>query len=201
MLGFTLSSGSVNTNLYNELGKTDSECSCPIVDLDSLEAPDAVVTAYRLYNYNLNDTFWRVDPFTTVNKVKLVYLKQGASPNGVTVKTFLDTDIRVTPDKNGWNKYIEFSPETYYLCRHDHTLQLAVDAVWQFSSIPTDLKYVWCDMITYYADDNRDIKSESILTHSYTKGDTTAPEYKDRNRNVLIRYAGPHGSLAKVHTL
>lgn len=201
LLGYTLNTSLVNTNLYNELGKTDSECSCPVDDLDSLLAPDAVVTAYRLFDYNITDKFWHVDPFTKINSVKLVYVKQGASPNGVTVKTFADTDIRSVMSKDSWSKYIEYTPSEYYLCKHDHHIQLAVDAVWQFTTIPTELKYVWCDMITYYANDSADIKSESILTHSYTKGDTTPPEYRARNKSIIAHYAGPRGAGVRTHTL
>lgn len=200
MLGYTLDPALVNTNLYNELGKTDTDCACPIVDIDSLDDPDPVVTAYRLYDYNLTDQFFHVDPFTIINAVKLVYIKQGESPSGITVKTYDDEDIREHQGRDAWSKYIEYTPHTFWYCRHDHHIQLAVDAVWQFpTTIPDDLNYVWADMVTYYADCKKDLKSESILTHSYTKFDKEIPETLSHNQAVLSRYAGPHGTLSRIH--
>lgn len=199
MLGYTLDPALRNTNLYNELGKTTTDCAYPIVDVDTLDDPDAVTTAYRLYSYNISDKYWHVDPFTKINKVKLVYIKQGASPSGVTVRTFADVDIRSLQGRDNWSKYIEYTPAEFWLCRYDHHVQVAVDAVWGFETIPDDLKYVWADMVTYSSDLKKNIKSESILTHSYTKFDRVAAELEPANHAVLSRYAGPHGTLSKVH--
>lgn len=198
MLGYTLDPALRNTNFYNELGKTSNDCAYPIVDTDTLDDPDAVVTAYRLYDYDLTDKYWHVDPFTRINAVKLVYIKQGASPNGVTVRTFDDEDIRSVGGRDSWSKYIEYTPAHFWSCRYDHHIQIAVDAVWGFETIPDDLKYVWADMVTFSSDLEKNIKSESILTHSYTKFDKTAPETEASNHAVLARYAGPHGTLSRI---
>lgn len=207
LLGYTLDSDSVNTNFYNELGRTQLECACPIVDTDELLDPDDVVTAYRTYKYDPRDKYWHVDPFTKINAVKLVYIKQGASPNGVTIKTFDDIEIREDRGRDIWSKYIEWHPTTLgFNCYHDHFVQLAVDADWEFSTVPEDLQYVWADMVTYYADKNRDVKSESILTHSYTRfdnkknGESVKPEMLSANMAIITRYAGPHGTAGKMVT-
>lgn len=219
MLGYTLDSAQRETNLYNELGKTDSDYSCPIVNLDNLLAPDAVQGAYRLYNFNPLDVYQHVDPFTQLYSVKLVYVKQGASPNGVTIKTFDDEYIRSHHSVN-WSKYIQdfrgLLPQSNInfswlcSCNQRHHYQLAVDAEWGFTDIPDDLLDVWADMVTYYANDSRNLKSEDILTHSYTKFDsdeyTTAqgtvkvsvgPHEIPRNRAIIQKYAGPRGFVTK----
>lgn len=195
LLGYTLTPANRNTNLYNELGKTNSDYSCPIVDTDDLEAPDAVVNAYRLFPYNPDDVFLAVDPFTTLNKVKLVYLRPGSVPNGVTVKTF-DEDY-VTSQKTGtWSKYLYEYPRYWYrwVCAHSHRLQLAIDADWAFATVPDELNELIADFTTYYSDDNRNLKSESILTHSYTRDIKDDPYTTDYAKSIIAKYAGPNGS-------
>lgn len=199
LLGYTLDPSLRNTNFYNELGKATTDCAYPIVDIDTLDDPDAVVTAYRLYDYNVTDKYWHIDPFTTINAVKLVYVKQGANPNGVTLKTFDDEAIRAHFGKDNWSKYLEYTPNDFWTCRYDYHIQLAVDAVWGFATIPVDLQYVLADMVTYSSDLEKNIKSESILTHSYTKFDNVAPEKEYANNSVIARYAGPHGTMSRIH--
>lgn len=198
LLGYTLDSTQRLTNYYVELGKTDSDYSCPIVDTDTLEAPDAVVSAYRLFNYNPSDIYLSVDPFLTLYKAKLVYIRQGGTPNGITVKTF-DEDYITSQKLSTWSKYLHEYPRYWYRwnCSHEHSLLLAVDADWGFSTVPTELSEVLADFATYYSDDNRDLKSESILTHSYTRGAKTDPETVTRNQQIISKYAGPNGTAYK----
>lgn len=199
-LGYTLSEESVTTNLYNELGKSSNECACPSAAIDSdLQDPDSVVGAYRLYQYNPLDMYLYVDPFSAINKVKLVYIKQGANNDGVTIKTFDDDEVRVEFNKDNIGKYIEICKECNCVCECSDCVQLAVDAEWLWpeeNNIPLDLKYLWTEMITYYSDAKRKIKSESITTHSYTKADNTAPEDEKHNVATLRKYAGPYGSIS-----
>lgn len=200
MLGYTLDPEKVTTNFYNELGKTQLECACPNVDTENLDAPDAVVGAYRLFNYDEYDKFFHVDPFSAVHKVKLVHIRPGTGDQGITLKTFDADEIRVHFGRDSWSKYIEHCSDCLCLCECSECVQLAVDATWLWTSdIPSDLLYVWADMVTHYADCKRNIKSESITTHSYTKFDKTAPESEPGNLAVIRRYAGPHGSVNGVH--
>lgn len=204
MLGFTLDPDVTLENLYNEQGKTATECACPNVDLENLEEPDEVIGAYRLYPYNPNDKYLHVDPFTQVHQVKLVW-------NNVTVKTFDSEDYRV--NFNGdWGKFIENCQHSLCDCGCRDCVQLAVDADWLFSCdssvdssvgtcINEELLYVWADMISYYADCKKDVKSETIGSHSYTLKDTKPPEELAYNLKVLKKFAGPHGTLTKVITL
>ncbi len=195
LLGYTLDPNQRLTNYYVELGKTDSDYACPIVDIDELEPPEAVISAYRLFPYSPEDVFLSVDPFITLHAVKLVYLRQGASPNGVTVKTF-DEDYITLQKFNTWGKYLYEFPRYWYrwACIHSHQLMLAVDADWGFATVPTELSEVLADFATYYADDNRDLKSESILTHSYTRGAKTDPGTVSGNKAIVSKYAGPNGT-------
>ena len=190
LLGFTLDSDKVTENLYNELGKTSQECFCPSVNLEDLQDPDAVVGAYRLFRYNDLDEYFHIDPYSRINKVKLVFIKQGEGANGVTLKTFDTEDIRVHSGQGGVAKYLEYCRDCLCSCDCRDCVQLAVDAEWLWESandIPAELKYVWTDMITWYADPkNRNIRSESIDTHSYTRSDNKPPQYDDENLSVII---------------
>lgn len=198
MLGFTLDPAKVNTNLYNELGKTTLECACPSVDTDNLQPPDAVVTAYRLYHFNSLDSYFHVDPFSKLNKVKLVFIRPGAGNNGITLKTFDNDQLRSEFGRDGWSKYIEHCLNCLCDCKCDKCVQLAVDADWLWTEdIPEDLLYVWAEMVTYYTNSKQEnLKSESIDTHSYTFRDNVQPEIKPQNLAVLKKYAGPYGSVA-----
>lgn len=199
MLGFTLTPDNVESNLYNELGKSRDDCACPSVSIDDedLDDPDEVVGAYRLFTFNDFDKFLHIDPFTAINKVKLVYIRQGDGNNGVTLKTFDSDNVRVDIGRDGIGKYIEICRDCRCKCDCDKCVQLAVDAEWvwkESDKFPDDLLYVWADMVTWYVDPKKDVKSESITTHSYTKFDRTTPESEPHNLSVIQKYAGPHGS-------
>jgi hypothetical protein len=200
LLGYTLNPDQVQTNLYNELGKSSQNCFCPSVNLENLQDPDAVVGAYRLYRYNELDKYFHVDPFSKLNAVKLVYIKAGDNPNGITIKTFTTSEIRVNAGRDGIAKYIEHCMDCLCTCDCQDCVQLAVDANWLWpegSDIPSDLQYLWADMVTWYSDSkNKGIKSETIDTHSYTRFDKTAPEQEPQNLAVIKRYAGPYGSVS-----
>lgn len=198
LLGYTLDPNQRLTNYYDELGKTTSDYSCPIVDTDELDPPDAVIHGYRLFNYRTDDPYLAVDPYLTLNKVKLVYIRPGGIPNGVTVKTF-DDDYVSSQYLTTWSKYLHEYPRYWYrwACAHSHRLLLAVDADWAFATIPDELNDVWADMVTYYANDSRDLKSESILTHSYTKFDREFPEFTSNSLTVISKYAGSNGTAYK----
>lgn len=198
MLGFTLDPAKVNTNLYSELGKTQLECACPSIDTATLDAPDAVVKAYRLFKYNELDKYFHVDPFTKLNKVKLVFIRPGATPNGITLKTFDNDELRSEFGREGWSKYIEHCLNCLCDCQCNDCVQLAVDADWLWpTTLPEDLLYVWAEMVTYYSNSKQEnLKSESIDTHSYTFKDNVQAETKPHNLAVLKKYVGPYGSVA-----
>lgn len=188
LLGFTLTPADVLENLYSEMGKTSGGCSCS--NEPTLPA-DPVIYAYRLYRYTPLVKYLYVDPFITLEAVKLV-------KDGVTIHTFDEDEIRVEYGQNGLAKYIEINCENCFCeCWCDDCVQLAVDAEWVWESeddIPLDLQYVWADMVTFYSDDNRDLKSERLATHSYTK-ERRKPEDEVYNRAVIKKYAGPYSPL------
>lgn len=200
MLGFTLDPSQRNTNLYNELGKSQQECSCPSVDTEDLLPADPVVNGYRLFDYNDLDQYLWIDPFVTINKVKLVYIKQGTGDQGVTLRTFDTDQIRVHQTAGTLKKYLERCVECSCSCDCSNCVQLAVDADWEFETLPNDLLYVFSDMVTWYSNSRRDIKSETIDTHSYTKFERRVPEEEPHNLTVIKKYAGPHGTAATIPT-
>lgn len=202
LLGYPLCSDQVETNYYEELGKTQQECLCPhSIDVTKLTVADDINGAYRLYRYNLNDKYFHVDPFSILYKVKLVHILPGEE-QGVTIKTFDDEDLRVHYGRGDWTKYIEHCKDCLCLCECTDCVQVAVDADWLWTDCPpTDLLYVWADMITYEVDCKKDVKSESIQGHSYTKFDRVLPQDIPTNFSIIQRYAGPHGSATKELTV
>lgn len=200
LLGFTLDPDEVETNLYNELGKSNRDCFCPSVDLEDLQPPDAVVGAYRLFRYNDLDKYFHVDPFSVLHKAKLVFIKGGTGANGITIKTFDTEELRVNYGRDGLAKYIEHCTDCLCICECNDCVQLAVDADWLWTEaqgVPEDLQYLWADMVTWYADSkNKKLRSESIDTHSYTFATNTAPELEPQNLAILKKYAGPYGSVS-----
>lgn len=202
MLGFTLDRDKTNTNIYNELGKSKKDCFCLNVDTtEDLLEPDEVQGSYRLFRYNQNDTYFFVDPFKTVYNVKLVRVRGGdENGDGVTIKTFSNDKIRSQVGRDGISKYIQQCKDCICDCGCEgNCVQLAVDADWIFQDcIPDDLAYIWADMVTYYSDCKKDIKSESISGHSYTKRDIISPEESRVNISIIQRYAGPYGSVSLI---
>lgn len=188
MLGYSLDTR--DTNEYNEIGKTITECPCDI-NLDNLSAPDSVEFAYRLFTYREDDKYLFIDPATVIYAVKLV-------KDGVTVKT-LDPDDYRAHFKNGLVKFIE--RRKLWCDVECEFVQLAVDAEWAFEEVPDDLSYIWADMITYYSDLNKDIKSQVLGTHSYTKFDSKEPESKIQSLSIIKKYVGPNGSLNRTVTV
>ena len=197
MLGFTLCTNETNTNIYNETGKSPTECACPDVDTSNLLPADDVIGAYRLFRFDKNDEYFHIDPFTAVHAVKLVFIGQGyPEDSGITIKTFDFEEVRVQLGRDGIGKYIQHCMDCFCHIDCDQCVQLAVDADWLYQDcIPKDLQYVWTDMVTYYSDKSGDIRSESITGHSYTKFDKDIPENRPQNLAVIKKYAGPNGSV------
>lgn len=195
LLGYTLDPDNVLENLYNELGISPIECPCSSVDAETLNPPDDVEYAYRLYRYNNKDKYLFVDPFTAIHKVKLV-------KDGVTMKVLDPDEYRVQYAKDGIAKYIEVCDTCFCSCDCENCIQLAVDADWVWQDgLPLDLQYLFADMVTYYADCKTDVKSETVGAHSYTKFDNTPPEQMPNNLLILQKYAGSWGTVVKTPTV
>jgi len=193
MLGYSLDPLIALENQYNESGISSVECD----DDSALDPADAVETAYRIFPYNRHDKYLNIDPATSINKVKLIR-------NNITVLVI--DDFRVDY-KNGLIKYLR-QEKCFYRCNNECcNVQLAVDAVWFGANdygtqeLPDDLLYLWSDMVTFYADPKRNIRSETLGTHSYSKFNDDTPEMQSYNLAVIKKYAGPNGSIAKTITV
>lgn len=199
LLGFTLEP----KNLYTELGQTQVDCVCPDVpESSSLLPADAVRGIYKVFPYNAKDKYLHIDPFFDVYNVKLV--KVVDNRQFITYKTFEHFTKQYS--MLGIGNHIEKCETCFCDCDCKDCLQLAVDADWidftaENSDIPDDLLYLWCDMLDYYADPDRNIKSESVDGHSWSKGDTKAPEEASEVQLLLKRYAGPYGSITRMPTI
>jgi len=205
LLGYTLTPDSGEgeelsqprvTHIYNETGQTvQSDCSCSDIEIQDLLPPDEVIYAYRLYQYNDKDRYLFVDPFTSLNSVKLVR-------DGITYKTFDEDDVRADFDNKGIAKYIELCEGCLCELACDKScVQLAVDADWCFSVLPEDLLQVWADMITFYSDSDWNVRSQTVLGHSYTKANNQPPEEYAYNKKVINNYVGPYGMGARIPTV
>ena len=199
LLGFTLKA----KHLYTELGKSQIECVCPdIPQSDSLLPPDEVKGIIKIFPYNSKDKFLHIDPFYDVYAVKLGKVTE--DKGFITYKTFENFTKQFM--SQGIGKYIEKCQTCFCNCDCKDCVQLIVDGNWidftdSESDIPDDLLYLWCDMINYYADPTKDIKSESVDGHSWSKGDITAPEESIENKLILQKYAGPYGSIVRIPTI
>lgn len=199
LLGFTLKA----KHLYTELGKSQIECVCPdIPQSDSLLPPDEVKGIIKIFPYNSKDKFLHIDPFYDVYAVKLGKVTEDKS--FITYKTFENFTKQFM--SQGIGKYIEKCQTCFCNCDCKDCVQLIVDGNWidftdSESDIPDDLLYLWCDMINYYADPTKDIKSESVDGHSWSKGDITPPEESIENKLILQKYAGPYGSIVRIPTI
>lgn len=207
MLGYTLDKNQTSTNHYDELGKTPSDFIIPD-STDDLLAPDSYTVGYRLFPYNTADKYIPIDPCTAIYSVKLVYTRQGGAPNGITVKTFDIDEYGLSMSEGNIYKYIQKIDPCWWTwwntcgCSDFENFQVAVDAEWLFyDCLPSELQYLWADMVTYLADCKKDIKSESLGSHSYTKFDQKSPELLPLNQRIINKYAGPYGAVNQVPTL
>lgn len=190
-------------NQYDEFGKSKNEYSCFSIDRDNLDEPDEVEGSYRLYPFDPKNLFHLIDPAITVHKVKIV--------NGdVTCHTFDPEQDYNLSGKNGnprFNRWIRLR-KMWWGCHcgyfEPHGLMMAVDADWAFpqseedtcvKSLPVVLQKVWAELIQGELDLKKDIKSESITSHSYTKFDRQTIEQK--YGKLLQDYVGPLGTLKR----
>ncbi len=58
-------------------------------------------------------------------------------------------------------------------------------------------------MITFYSNLKRDIRSQTLGPHSYTKFQKAdvPPQEDKENISVIKKYAGQHGSVKRIHTI
>ena len=199
LLGYTLKA----SHIYTELGKTQVDCVCPnIPETSSLLPPDEVKGIIKIFPYNYKDKFLHIDPYYDIYNVKLGKVLE--NKQFVTYKTF--DNITKHFMAQGIGLYVEKCPTCFCDCDCKNCIQLIVDANWidftdSENDIPDDLLYLWCDMINYWADPTKDIKSESVDGHSWSKGDITPPEELIENKIILQKYAGPYGSITRMPTL
>jgi hypothetical protein len=202
MLGYPLDPDEATQNLYNELGKTQSQdWSCLNVDTENLLPADTVHGAYRVFDYNPLDVVQILDPFDVSTGPYAVKLVRGR----VTVRTFETSEYALTSRKGGLGGGLQLLQPTWVCSCGRNCLQLAIDADWDWmtdddgeQNIPNDLLGVWADMVTFYGDDKRNIRSQTVLSHSWNKFDNRAPEAEDYNRAVIKAYAGPRGSVMRM---
>jgi hypothetical protein len=213
MLGYSLDSEEIDTNLYDESGKvTSSDWPCWTWNTkegyyddfiwggnnqSALDTPDDVEFAYRVFPYRPNDRFLHLDPFKEIYSIKLIR-------NNVTLRTITPENIRVRRGRQPWARYVDIGAGCSwwgYCSCHAHQLQVAVDAYWEFEEVPEELKYIWADMVYYNLNPKSEIRSESIGAHSYTRFDNTRPQDMPSNLEALQQYAGPRGSIVRTLTL
>jgi hypothetical protein len=205
-LGYPLDPEKVTQNLYTETGKVPGDGFFAFnLDTVTLEDPDEVIGAYRVFPFHEADQLLHVDPFSAIHAVKLVR-------GSVTLRTLDADDYSIHAENNGLKRYIAL---TWPLWRTwigrawdvygDRGVQLAVDADWLWpetdegsQDIPDDLAYVWADHVAWLSDDTRFIKSENRGTRSYTKSEVKPPLGDVDNQQTIAKYAGPNGTAGRM---
>lgn len=225
-LGYSLSP---TKNLdKEELGKVQFQGLYPYFPISQetlLPADDDVEGSYRLFNYNDKDIYIKTDPARNVYHVKLVQAR-----NDDEFVTIWDLKDFTSKNSRKFSKWIQkqttwFNWNWYsWLIEqmgNGNGLMVAVDADWlTCNNMPTDLAYLWVDIVTYYADPDisvtGNIKSESVNGHSWTKsaagggkgfsknggglrGGDLSPEQSEAGLATLTLYAGPNGYAATVN--
>jgi hypothetical protein len=191
-------------NQYLEIGKTKDESDCLSADTSDLDDPDEVVGATRLYRWNPVEPYLFIDPATTIHAIKLVR-------DGITYKTFdpKDYSLKLENGRITYGRYIRMGrpllswmlalwPKPFLVYEHsgdDDYAQIAIDADWAFEDLPSPLLKVEADLIAYELDLKRDIKSETFLSHSYSRN--ARPDPVDAHMPTLAKYVGPNGTAVR----
>lgn len=187
LLGYPLSKSKRFKNYYDEKGKSRLDCPC-LGDDDNLLAADDVVYAYRIFPYNSHDKYLEIDPALDVHAVKLV-------ANRVTYYTFEKGEYQ-QQQKGDFIKYLADCSLKCQCRPACSCVQLAVDAEWMFEGcLPGDLQLVIDDITDYFSDPRRQLKRQTLATHSYEFADTSKPWEQLHNKKILMKYAGPNGTL------
>lgn len=201
LLGYSLNP----SVFFTETGRINSGCDCSNIPKSYLLPPDVVRGSYKLFPYNWKDKFLHIDPFIDVYSVKLV--KVTGNRQFVTMQTFKNTRPNFNLGEAG--NFIE-NCSNQELCscvtNCKNCVQLAVSADWldmsdENKTVPKDLAMLLLEMLEYYANPYRDIKSESVDGHSWSKGDSLPPEKQIHNQLIIKRYSGPFGSITQIPTL
>lgn len=201
-LGYSLSP---TKNLdKEELGKAQFQGAYPYYPLNQTTLLDADEPdgSYRLFYYNDKDIYIKTDPARNVYHVKLVQPQ-----NDDSFITIWDLDF-TSMNSRKFGKFIQKSVSWFnwnwygWLVNqvgNGNGLMVAVDADWlTCNNMPTDLAYLWADMVTYYSSEDiavtGNLKSESVNGHSYSYEKAIPPHELVESAKVLALYAGPNGS-------
>lgn len=151
--------------------------------------------AYRVFNCDrADDSIW-VDPFNTLHKVYAIYSNNESEIlNDSQIEYYLS---------NGWTRYVGlhncFKMITNCLCS---PVKIAVDADWIGKDcFPDEIMLTWATLASEFADESRNIRSETIGSHRYERfgSDSEASQREmaviNKYRQRLVRFAGPRGLL------
>jgi len=185
--------------LYQEKGISKQGCVCPDIP-ESLDPADEVQGIIKVFPYNAKDKFLLTDPFTEVYKVKLGRVLNHRE--FITYKTFDFVTKQYFSQEFG--KYIEKCATCACECDCKDCITLIVDGDWiNQDNLPLDLAYLFCEMVDYYVAPDKDIQSESVDGHSWSRTKESTVVYEDRDivKKLLAKYAGPYGAIIRVPTI
>lgn len=155
--------------------------------------------AYRRFPLRHKDTYQQIDPCTSITTIKLY--KNGS------VEDTLDSDEFTSKIDRGYitkftlneTKILNYTwyPFHKLVLPTTYEYEWVIDANWGFANnqYPDPLLIVWAEFVTYFAKRKKDIRSESLGGHSYTKFEEVAPQKDPINNKILRRYAGPRGTI------
>lgn len=211
LLGYSLSP-SKNID-KEEIGKVQFQGAYPYYpwNRDTLLPPDKQEGEFRLFYYNQDDLYLKTDPARNIYHVKLVQ-----ALNDDEFVTIIDLEHFTSKKSRKFSKFIQRSTTWFNWPWYNwivtqvgngNGLMVAVDADWMdCSNMPSDLAFLWSDMVSYYSDENYSvsgsIKSESVNGHSWSrsnsgggKGEDLSPEQSSEGMRTILQYAGPNSSL------
>ncbi len=194
LLGWPLSPNSWDDQ-YAEIGKSKSNLSCPNADAE-LDPPDVPIGTTRLFTLYPGEPYMAIDPATEIHSVKWI--------RGNITCIDYDESAYIPKYGNGNPSTVRWIGIRKLMCdciRMKEPREFAVDADWAYQDedgepdLPIELKAVLVDMIKEELDPRSDIKSESVVSHSYTKFDRVLAE--DKHANTIKKFAGPHGTASR----
>lgn len=215
LLGWPLDPTDIDDQ-YTEIGKLSEDedwggfdTDTPISQLN-LQAPDEVQGQLRVFQWDEHDQYLFIDPAVELYAVKLV-------KDGITYVTFKPQHYRLqlVNGRETYGRYVQinrswlpgyFWPLLWYQMpglvpyEQKRNVQVAVDADWfPQDDLPLTIKRSWADQIAYEMDIKRDIKSETHMSHSYTKD--ARDDSSVKHLKTLVKYAGPNGTIQRPEIL
>jgi hypothetical protein len=185
-------------------------------DCDSLDS-DCKKLLTKRFEFDPNKLWVNTDPFLRLCDVNVVNcddtILELDDPCDFLIGQNGDYNVNQNSSSEGWYNGIKLCqhfakiPESCLCLGKNHCWQVEVVALWglcypiqpKTGCIPEDLKLLMLEMMKYWHDCNRDLKSESLGNYSYSKFDYQS--VVDKYQHILFKYANTKASYIKRYPL